>query len=424
METLRFLLTASSYPPFHLGGDAIHVRYLAEALAAQGHEVHVEYCPAALTLKGGHPGSAPPDTNGVHVHPITSPWGRWQPLYAYMMDAPAGIRQHHEDTLRQVQPDVVHYHNLSLLGLRLMAAPSRAIKLYTEHGFWLGCPRQDLFKYGRSPCDSKNCGTCMLVSGKPPQLWRRRRDAFDALHRLDATIAPSDFVKQKTIGLVAGPIHHIPNFAPDRNPSGRVLDPGGYYLFVGRLENSKGARVLAEAVSKYVGPHRFVVVGRGTASSGLEAARRQRPETVELHAWVEPEELGTFYRSARALLMPSIVYENSPLAAIEALSWGVPLLASSRGGLPELLYGERSGISFPPSAEGLLDGIARFEREDRSNRMRRDARTVYEAHHTPSQYLQQYHTVIEQAWKTRNGTSSAPAQLSSAIRSFDASTAA
>ena len=39
METLKFVMTAAFYPPYHLGGDANHVRYLAEALAAQGHEV-------------------------------------------------------------------------------------------------------------------------------------------------------------------------------------------------------------------------------------------------------------------------------------------------------------------------------------------------------------------------------------------------
>jgi len=31
METLKFVMTAAFYPPYHLGGDANHVRYLAEA---------------------------------------------------------------------------------------------------------------------------------------------------------------------------------------------------------------------------------------------------------------------------------------------------------------------------------------------------------------------------------------------------------
>src|SRR5436309_453666 len=41
METLKFVMTAAFYPPYHLGGDANHVRYLAEALEAQGDVPHV-----------------------------------------------------------------------------------------------------------------------------------------------------------------------------------------------------------------------------------------------------------------------------------------------------------------------------------------------------------------------------------------------
>ena len=36
METLRFLMVSTCYPPYHLGGDAVHVQYLAEALAEPG----------------------------------------------------------------------------------------------------------------------------------------------------------------------------------------------------------------------------------------------------------------------------------------------------------------------------------------------------------------------------------------------------
>ena len=46
METLRFLMVSTFYPPYHLGGDAVHVQYLAEALAERGHEVPVQFYPA------------------------------------------------------------------------------------------------------------------------------------------------------------------------------------------------------------------------------------------------------------------------------------------------------------------------------------------------------------------------------------------
>ena len=51
METLRFLFTTSFYPPYSIGGDATHVKYLAEELAREGHEVHVVHSIDAYRAK-------------------------------------------------------------------------------------------------------------------------------------------------------------------------------------------------------------------------------------------------------------------------------------------------------------------------------------------------------------------------------------
>src|SRR5437667_11891202 len=91
METLKFVMTAAFYPPYHLGGDANHVRYLAEALSAQGQEVHVEYSPAALALKRGKPAFAAGGDGGVIRHPIPALTGRFQPLGAWIFGAPARV---------------------------------------------------------------------------------------------------------------------------------------------------------------------------------------------------------------------------------------------------------------------------------------------------------------------------------------------
>src|SRR5687768_12746716 len=110
METLKYLLTAAFYPPYHLGGDANHVRYLAEALSAEGHEVHVEYAPAALALKRARPSHDSNGDAGVIRHPIPAVLGRLQPLSAWIFGAPPSVRRHHDDLVRDVQPDVIHYH--------------------------------------------------------------------------------------------------------------------------------------------------------------------------------------------------------------------------------------------------------------------------------------------------------------------------
>src|SRR5438128_1606958 len=174
METLKFVMTAAFYPPYHLGGDANHVRYLAEALVARGHEVHVEYSPAALALKRGRPDIHDGGDGGVIRHPIPALTGRFQPLGAWIFGAPPSVRRHHHELIKSVRPDVIHYHNLSLLGLDLIDVPSSALKMYTAHDYWVRCPRNDLFKFNQRLCEKPTCLTCLTISGKPPQLWRCR----------------------------------------------------------------------------------------------------------------------------------------------------------------------------------------------------------------------------------------------------------
>src|SRR6266581_2741595 len=175
METLKFVMTAAFYPPYHLGGDANHVRYLAEALAAQGHEVHVEYSPAALALKRGRPDLDDAGDGGVIRHPIKATTGRFQPLSAWIFGAPPSVRRHHHQLVDEVRPDIIHYHNLSLLGLDLINVPSTALKMYTAHDYWVRCPRNDLFKFNQRLCEKPTCLTCLTISGRLLPLRRPPR---------------------------------------------------------------------------------------------------------------------------------------------------------------------------------------------------------------------------------------------------------
>ena len=405
METLKFVMTAAFYPPYHLGGDANHVRYLAEALAAEGHEVHVEYAPASLKLKRAKPMADAAGDGGVHRHPIPALTGRWQPLGAWIFGTPQSIRSHHHALVREVRPDVIHYHNLSLLGLDLINVRSSALKLYTAHDYWSRCPRNDLFKNGQRLCESPTCLSCMLLSGKPPQLWRYLPGGLKPFDALDVAIAPSAFLQRMIQPYLRAPVVHIPNFAPDPNPARSTSPPGDYYLYVGRLEFYKGIQELAKAATAYNGPHRFVVVGKGNQSPVLEAAR-QRSSHLVVHGWIPAEERDATYAKARALLLPSLWYENAPLVAFEALAWGTPLVCSEIGALPEVVHGGTCGRTIRPTAEGILDGLERFEKEGLPERQRGAARIAYESDHTPGVYLHRYHRLLEEVRERRGRASS------------------
>jgi len=390
-------MTAAFYPPYHLGGDANHVRYLAEALAAQGHEVHVEYAPAALALKRGKP---TPDGKGdgrVNRHPIPAPAGRLQPLGAWIFGAPPVVRRHHAKLVREIRPDIVHFHNLSLLGLDLVNIPTPGLKMYTAHDYWVRCPRNDLFKFNQRLCEKPTCLTCLTMSAKPPQLWRYLPNGLKPFDALDVTIAPSAFLGRMIASYLRGPVVHIPNFAPDPNPSGQSSAPGDYYLYVGRLEFYKGIPEIAKAALMSREKNRFVVVGKGNQAGVLEAAKRQSA-SLDLHGWLPAEERDSTYARARALLLPSIWYENAPLVAFEALAWGTPLLCADIGALPEILHGGLCGRPIRPTAEGILAGIEQFEADDLPRQQRSAARTAYEAFHSPAKYLEQYHRLIDATW--------------------------
>ncbi len=399
METLRFLMVTTFYPPYHVGGDAVHVKYLAKALAEKGHEVHVEFVPAAYRLK--RRGAPPPPSIGedmIRLHPIPSPWGRMQPAAAYLLGRSRSITRFHNNLVEDIKPDVVHYHNISLLGMGVLRRPRSARTLYTAHDYWVRCPRSDLFKYGLYPCDTPTCVRCALVSRRPPQLWRYRR-AWKGFRGVDCVIAPSKFMLRNVEQEFACPIVHIPNFTPDPNPEGRVWSPEGYYLYVGVHEPHKGIMEIASVADLRPRGLSFVFVGRGKCESLLRKLQRNGLTNIEVHGWVEPMQLAHLYRRARGLIIPSLWHENSPLVAIEAISWGTPLLVSRRGGLEELLRDGEAGLSFEPKPSEILSLIEHFEEEGLPQRLRAQARRAYEKCHRPSRYLDQYMVAIEEEEK-------------------------
>src|SRR3989442_6865322 len=132
----------------------------------------------------------------------------------------------------------------------------------------------------------------------------------------------------------------------------------------------------------------------------MEAARERSAPLVR-HGWLPAAERDATSARARALLLPSIWYENAPLVAFEALAWGTPILASETGALPEILHGDMCGRTIRPTAEGILAGIEQFEAEDLAHGPRRAARMAYETYHTPAKDLENYERLIEATWERK-----------------------
>lgn len=394
METLRFLMVTTFYPPYHLGGDAVHVQYLSEALAERGHEVHVEYSPAAFVVK--RPTTDTPDVGHVgtvQLHPVSRPRQFSSPLGAYLLGDSRAAGKVHERIVRETKPDVIHLHNISLLGLGVTACAGDRPLLYTAHDYWFRCPRSDLLKRGRTPCESPSCLSCMILSHRLPPVWRGA-DVAARMHGVQCVIAPSRFMKRLATESFACPTVHIPNFVPDENPNGAVAPAAQYFLYAGVLERHKGLLELADAAPQYHGTKRIVLVGRGSLEKRLRERSARPGSQMDIRPWADRRTLSALYREAAALVMPSTCLENAPLAGIEALCWGTPLLTTSRGGVPELLHGGLAGTAFEPDADGIAQALDTFDTIPDTAPLRKAARKAYELHHCPAAYLGRYLALV------------------------------
>jgi glycosyltransferase involved in cell wall biosynthesis len=342
---LSFCLATTFYPPYSFGGDAIVVYRLANELARRGHRVTVVHTLDAYRFfRPKPPVGAFPNAPGVTVRTIESRTGPLlAPFATYMTGRPALNARALEDVFRETF-DVVHFHNVSLLGGPGVLSYGNGIKLYTFHEYWLVCPMHVLLKRNREPCLEPQCVRCSLAFRRPPQLWRYTRLLDRELEHVDLFLSPSRFTLEahRSRGF-RYPIRHLPNFLPASE--GAPVAPaaaGGrpYFLYVGRLEKVKGVQTLIERFRTYREAD-LVVAGDG-GDAGKLRRRAAGMDNVRFLGAVHPRDLPRLYAGAVALLVPTIGYEMFPLVILEAFAQRTPVIVRDLGGLPEIV-GESGG---------------------------------------------------------------------------------
>jgi glycosyltransferase involved in cell wall biosynthesis len=156
-------------------------------------------------------------------------------------------------------------------------------------------------------------------------------------------IALSAFARDRLVGVGFDPSRMtvLPNFV---DVPGTPADPacGEFVMFSGRMSPEKGVSTLLAAHGKQ--PDIPLMLAGGGPE--LEKHKSEALPSVRFSGQVSKADLAALYRRARLLVVPSQCFEGCPLVVLEAMSHGVPVLASRIGGLPELLEDGVSGALF------------------------------------------------------------------------------
>jgi glycosyltransferase involved in cell wall biosynthesis len=330
---LKVLAFADAFWP-HVGGVETFLLDLAAYLHKQGVEV-------AVATRMAHHGDNP------FAFPVY-----WQPP---------------EDTLRELVDwcDLLHL-NAMHVRLLLQAVRKRKTIVTTNHDVTMICPKGTKIRYD-GPCFDRAgpvvCMRCLRRSGTP-EPWRKLvrpplKGLLSALIHANVVTSPWAMSSYRMFHKRLIPLGiDVEHFSPGPEPASDGSRRLPRAIVVGRLVYDKGVHVLIEALRRCRDngfPFELVICGEGPYAPELKSAVEAhdlRP-LVDFRGVVRGEQLVAALRSADVAVAPSL-WDNTPLSVIEAMSCGLPVIATDVAALGSIVAALGPGLTFPSGDEAEL----------------------------------------------------------------------
>ena len=259
-----------------------------------------------------------------------------------------GVSPHDlRECLKRVAPDVVYAHKATAFmpQLSTVCTDLKLPLVLHLHDYNLLCPRTTMYKSGQNCI--KQCLPCRaLTSG-----WRQ------AGKNVSDVIAVSKFVREKheQNKLFLNARWHVVHNGDGSKLDSFIPKSGGLFTFgyIGALTPQKGLDDLVAAFASL--PHSFstrlVIAGRGDDDYVTAAKERLTKRPVD---WLGQVPLNDFYSQVDCVIVPSRWNEPQGLVVGEALRRGLPVIASDRGGITEVIGSREGHILYDPATPGAL----------------------------------------------------------------------
>lgn len=358
---MRILCAAAAYPPHGRGGGPKASEAVAKSLAGRGHTVRVITVAGEETLET-RDGVEVKTIGGLNVY-----WNYWteRPTITKLIwhalenfNPRAYFRMRKE--IAEFRPDLVMTISAENVNVATwVAAKTMGYPVaHVIHSYFLMCWRGTMFSKGRN-CPTQ-CWQCRIASaGK--KLCSQVVDGVtsEASHSM-AKHRKNGFFR-RALGMVIPGAVEPPNVIPDD-----VLpDTGPVRVgFIGMIAPVKGIGTLADAAA-LLGPDagfEYVIAGDGDSDFMAKLRATFPSSTATFLGWTERD---AFFRQVDVVVVPSIWEEPFGNVAVEALSYGVPVIAARSGALPEIVQPDKSGLVFSPGDPHELAACLRRLAEDR-----------------------------------------------------------
>ncbi|MCB9477610.1 MAG: glycosyltransferase [Deltaproteobacteria bacterium] len=377
---MRIQYAITGYLPEVYGGAEVYTHHLARAMRAQGHDASVTtldfHYRRGRAIEGRY--------DGVPVHRFAFDFPKVPaPLYAlqFYPELYDEARLH----FRATRPNVVHVTNHWFMSSVALAAMHENIPVVGTHvDFLWSCRNGRFLLPDASLCampPKAECRGCYpdvddddweFVSEYRSKIIRTLATGY-AMHHCPSPIM-ADYIS--FAGASGEKIQVWPYGMPEsiakadftKKPSAKRR-----FAFVGRWNRIKGVEALFDAMKALADRDNLVwkiygepeIWNKNPRDAGLYVEAGKLPN-VELAGSFEPSALLALYRDIDVLVLPSISPENAPVAILEALSLGTPVVCTDLPGMTCLVRDGQNGLTFPTGdAKALAERVARLADDDK-----------------------------------------------------------
>jgi glycosyltransferase involved in cell wall biosynthesis len=451
---MKLAYVVHQFLPRYFSGTEQYVLAMAQEMRRRGHAVEI------FTLEPDFARDDPPfeerrdEVEGLPVQRI----GYWSRLHPNPVRA-----EYHQPFvgtrfgawLEERRPDLVHFFHLRYLGANLIEEASRRGIPTVVHlmDFWFVCPVYILMRADGSLCDGPPQGGMGCFPCVNADLGRELRGSgvFDEVDRLRSSTGPLQRGGDGLVSLYAG-VYERPAYLREALLEADCIVAPSYFLrsvfarngvpeerievrsygldrrrlqsleagrrgsrrdgplrvgYIGTLSHYKGVHVLIEALEHTSAPLEVRIHGRFEDYPEYSAELRRRAAEEPRVAFPGPfgvEELGSVLAELDLVVVPSIWFENTPFAVLEAFAAGVPVFATNLGGMSEIVRQEDNGELFErANARDLALRLERLTREP--ERLER-----YRAAIEPAKRIDQNADEIENLYQVRREVAAAAAR--------------